>query len=101
MIKGDIALCRGNAKNTLVNDSGKVFVFTSHWTATCQKIGDKWLILRAHNSLDPFYNPMLENAVRSLILKSVVAAALLGLLLGAAIVLLRCRLKARAAEVGR
>jgi ketosteroid isomerase-like protein len=93
LIKGDIALCRGNAKNTLVDDSGNVFEFTSHWTATCQKVGDKWLIARAHNSLDPFHNPMLEHAVRSLLLKAVAVAALIGLLLGAALVWLRCRRK--------
>jgi ketosteroid isomerase-like protein len=94
LIKGDIALCRGNAKNTLVDDSGKVFEFTSHWTATCQKVGGKWLVARAHNSLDPFHNPILEHAVRSLLLKSVGAAALISLLLGAALVWLRYRLKA-------
>jgi len=94
LIKGDIALCRGNAKNTLMNDSGKVFEFTSHWTATCQKVGGKWLVVRAHNSLDPFHNPILEHAVRSLLLKSVGAAALISLLLGAALVWLRYRFKA-------
>jgi len=100
-LKGDIALCRGNAKNTLVDDSGKVFEFTSHWTATCQKVGGRWLIVRAHNSLDPFHNPMLEHAVRSLLLKSAGAAALIGLLLGAAMVWLRYRLKAGTPVVRR
>jgi ketosteroid isomerase-like protein len=100
-LKGDIALCRGNAKNTLVDDSGKVFEFTSHWTATCQKVGGEWLIVRAHNSLDPFHNPILEHAVRGLLLKSAGAAALIGLLLGAAMVWLRYRLKAGAPVVRR
>jgi ketosteroid isomerase-like protein len=94
LIKGDIALCRGNAKNTLVDDSGKVFEFTSHWTATCQKVGDKWLVARAHNSLDPFHNPILEHAVRGLLLKSVGAATLISLLLGASLVWLGYRRKA-------
>jgi ketosteroid isomerase-like protein len=101
VIKGDIALCRGNAKNTLVDDSGKVYEFTSHWTATCQKVGGKWLIERAHNSLEPFHNPILEHAVRSLLVKSAGAAGLIGLLLGAAIVWVRYRLKAGARVVSR
>ncbi len=101
LIKGDIALCRGNAKNTLADDSGKVFEFTSHWMATCQKVGGKWLIVRGHNSLDPFHNPILEHAVQNLILKSVGAAALIGLLLGAAMIWLRYRLKTRTHVVSR
>ena len=101
VIKGDIALCRGNAKNALVDDSGKVYEFTSHWTATCQKVGGKWLIERAHNSLEPFHNPILEHAVRSLLVKSAGAAGLIGLLLGAAIVWVRYRLKAGARVVSR
>ena len=101
VIKGDIALCRGNAKNTLVDDSGKVFEFTSHWTATCQKVGGKWLIERAHNSLEPFHNPILEHAVRGLLVKSAGATGLIGLLLGAAMVWVRYRLKAGARMASR
>jgi hypothetical protein len=85
----------------LVDDSGKAFEFTSHWTATCQKVGGERLIVRAHKSLEPFHNPMLEHAVRNLLLKSAGAAALIGLLLGAAMVWLRYRLKAGAPAVSR
>jgi ketosteroid isomerase-like protein len=93
LIKGDIALCRGNSKNTLVDDSGNIFEFTSHWTATCQRIDGKWVILRAHNSIDPFHNPILEHAVRILLLKWSGGAALICLLLGGVMVRLLYRFK--------
>jgi ketosteroid isomerase-like protein len=96
VIKGDIALCRGNARNAMRDNGGNVFEFTSHWTATCQKVDGKWLVVRAHNSTDPFNNPIVMHEVRKLVIESVAAAMLLGLVLGAGIMWGRHRRKVRA-----
>ena len=81
-IIGDIAITRGDSKNTMTTGSGEEFTFTAHWTAVCRKTDGKWKILRGHNSLDPFGNPMLRSGVKKLAIKMGAGAAAGGLLLG-------------------
>ena len=83
VLLGDIALCRGNSSNVIVNAKGDTFTFGAHWSVVCQKIDGQWKIVRGHNSLDPFHNPMLEHAVKGMVAKFAVWAFVAGLLLGA------------------
>ena len=79
---GDIAICRGNSKNVLINGDGEQFEFESHWSATCRKVDGQWKIVRAHSSLSPFDNPMLKSTVKSILIKVSLAALVVGLLVG-------------------
>lgn len=81
----DIALCRGNSSNVLVNSEGQTFTFGAHWSVVCRKIDGQWKIVRGHNSLDPFRNPMLEHGVRKLVVRSSLAAFAGGAVAGAAL----------------
>jgi ketosteroid isomerase-like protein len=92
---GDVAIARGDSENILVNDAGKEFRFTSHWTAVCRKVNGQWKIVRAHSSLDPFGNPMLVDGVRKRMLQAGGAAAAGGLVVGALVVYLLMRSRAR------
>ncbi len=82
-IYGDFAIARGDSENVLVNDAGKEFRFTSHWTTVCRKVDGRWKIVRAHSSLDPFGNPMLIDGVTAKVTQVGGVAALGGLILGA------------------
>jgi ketosteroid isomerase-like protein len=88
LLLGDIALCRGNSSNVIVNAKGRTFAFGAHWSVVCQKVDGQWKILRGHNSLDPFRNPMLKHAVKGMIFKTAVPAFVLGLALGGAVMFL-------------
>lgn len=90
----DFAIARGDSENVLVNEAGKEFRFTSHWTAVCRKVDGQWKIVRAHSSLDPFGNPMLIDGVRNKILQTGAAAALGGLVVGGLAVYLMTRRRA-------
>jgi len=74
----DIAVCYGNSKNTMVNNKGNKFDFTSHWTVIFKRKDGEWKVLRAHNSLNPFANPMLVHAVKSKITRASLVAFILG-----------------------
>ncbi|MGD8925424.1 MAG: hypothetical protein PVG20_01155 [Thioalkalispiraceae bacterium] len=74
----DIAVCQGNAENHLVNNQGKEFDFTSNWTVVFKRANDGWKVLRAHNSLNPFTNPMLVHAVKAKLVKYSLAAFIVG-----------------------
>jgi len=65
----DIAIAHGNAKNSLLNTRGQSFNFTNNWTVIFKRLDGEWKVLRAHNSLDPFSNPMLVNGVKQKIIK--------------------------------
>jgi hypothetical protein len=88
---GDLAIARGDSENILINEAGKEFRFTSHWTAVCRKVDGQWKILRAHSSLDPFGNPMLVDGVRQRMLLAAGVAALVGLIVGGLVVYLAMR----------
>ncbi len=79
---GDIAICKGDSRNTIVMENGKMMRFTAKWTAVCQKVEGEWLILRAHNSLDPFGNPMVKSGVKRLACWSSFLGVVLGGYLG-------------------
>lgn len=74
----DTAICFGNSKNHMIDRKGHSYDFTSHWTVVFRRIEGEWKILRAHNSLDPFFNPMLKHAVKTTLVKSALAAFVLG-----------------------
>jgi ketosteroid isomerase-like protein len=82
VLMGDNALCRGNAKNVLVDGKGNKFEFTAHWSVVCQKQDGQWKIVRGHNSLDPFRNPMLKHTVKRVVFQIGAAAFFVGLTIG-------------------
>lgn len=82
VIDGDIAVAKGDSKNILMTGGGSEFHFTSKWTVVFRKVDDEWKILRVHSSLNPFSNAIVESHVRGLVIKSVIAALLAGLVLG-------------------
>lgn len=64
----DLAICSGNATNNMVDKKGGEFSFTTNWTVILQQTGQEWKVLRAHNSLSPFTNPMMKAAVKRLLI---------------------------------
>ncbi len=74
----DLAICKGRSDNKMVDKKGTHFEYTSHWTVIFRRIDDNWKILRAHNSLDPFGNPMLVSNVKRKVLMSCTLAFILG-----------------------
>lgn len=82
----DIAVCLGNSKNTMVDKNGEKFEFGSNWTTVFKKTDGQWKVLRAHNSLDPFRNPMLVSAVKSKLKMTAVTSFFVGAALGSLIV---------------
>jgi len=78
LFEDNIAICKGNAINKMVDKKGKSFEFTSNWSVVCKFDGQAWKILRAHNSLDPFENPMLVSGVKGHMVKAAAVAFLLG-----------------------
>ena len=65
----DTAVSSGNSKNTMVDRNGNNYEFTAHWTVVFRRRDGEWKILRAHNSLNPFSNPMLKGKVKGMLLK--------------------------------
>jgi ketosteroid isomerase-like protein len=96
-IYGDVAVAHGNSDNLLVTGSGQEHRFSSHWTVVFHKVGGEWKIARAHNSLNPFDNPMLRAGVRRIVTRFAVGALVVGLVLGwvAATLVARRRSRAR------
>ena len=75
---GDIAVCKGNASNHMIDKQGKSFEYSSNWTVVFRQVEGIWKVLRAHNSLDPFANPMLKSRVKSILIKYCAIAFILG-----------------------
>jgi ketosteroid isomerase-like protein len=90
-IFGDIAVAHGNSDNVMVTAAGDEHRFPSHWTVVFHKVDGQWKILRAHNSLNPFDNPMLKAGVRKLVIRYAAGALVVGAILGSAISLLLAR----------
>lgn len=86
LFEGNIAICKGNARNKMINNEGKIFEYNSHWTVVFKQTNGVWKILRAHNSLDPFTNPMLLSHVKGRVIKASILALLLGGLIGATLI---------------
>lgn len=78
----DIAICHGCASSQMKDKTGKDFEYTSNWTVICKKEEDEWKVVRAHNSLNPFSNPMLIAGVKSRIIGAVSISLILGIVLG-------------------
>ncbi len=85
IFEGDLAVCQGNASNRLVDNNGNQFDFTSNWTVVFMRSGEEWKVLRAHNSLDPFGNPMLIHGVKKRVVKISVLAFLIGALMSSVV----------------
>jgi ketosteroid isomerase-like protein len=79
---GDMAVTYGSAKNDMRDKHGDSFSFDAHWTVIFKKEGDYWKVLRGHNSIDPFGNPMLKAGVKQAMKKYIAAAFLLGAVVG-------------------
>jgi len=77
----DIAVCYGNSTNNMLDKKGCSFDFTSNWSVIFKRTGGEWKVLRAHNSLNPFSNPMLQHAVKNTIIKYSVIAFTAGAVL--------------------
>lgn len=77
----DIAISYGKAENKLVDSKGQCFQFENHWTVVFKKVDSKWKVLRAHNSLDPFANPMLVRGVKNKLIKFSILSFLGGAIL--------------------
>lgn len=90
---GDIATCYGDSTNVMITGDGTRYEFASPWTAVCRKEGDEWKIVRAHSSIDPFGNPVLNANVRRYFWRIGLGAAVGG----AALAMLGCALKRRKA----
>lgn len=79
----DIAICHGCATNQMKDKKGKDFVYTSNWTVVCKKEQEGWKVIRAHNSLNPFSNPMLVAGVKGRIIGTAAITFTVGIILGA------------------
>jgi ketosteroid isomerase-like protein len=82
-IYDDTAIARGDSKNLMITECGETYKFSAKWSAVCRKVDGEWKILRAHNSLDPFGNPILRRKVLKYGLILGVTAVAAGLALGA------------------
>jgi len=85
LVLGDIAICHGNANNSMVDKKGKPYEFSTHWTVVLKCNEGEWKVLRAHNSLDPFANPMLKNGIKKALLWTGLLAFVGGSAIGAAV----------------
>jgi ketosteroid isomerase-like protein len=79
---GDIAVCQGKSLNKMKNRKGTDFEFTSNWTVIFKKEDSNWKVVRAHNSLDPFANPMLIDGVKRKIVMIAAVTGIVGIALG-------------------
>ena len=77
----DVAVASGQAENTLINSKGERYDFTNHWSVIFKREAEDWKVLRAHNSLDPFGNPMLIKGVKQKIIKFSILSFLGGAIL--------------------
>ncbi|VAW70425.1 hypothetical protein MNBD_GAMMA09-2122 [hydrothermal vent metagenome] len=84
----DTAIASGNAKNTLIDSNGQQYDFTNNWTVIFKRVNNEWKVLRAHNSLDPFNNPMLISGIKRNILKYCLFAFFSGAILCSAAIYL-------------
>lgn len=74
----DMAICKGRSDNTMLDNKGQHFEYTSNWTVIFKRTDGIWKILRAHSSLDPFRNPVLVSNVKRKILISSLLAFIMG-----------------------
>jgi len=78
----NIAITKGRSNNVMVTGDGDRYEFTENWTAICRKINGKWKIVRAHSSIDPFFNPMVKAQFKKMSIKVGLMALLVGLIIG-------------------
>ena len=62
----------------MIDRKGASFDYHSNWTVIFKQTDNSWKVLRAHNSLDPFANPMLIAGVKAKLFKTGLAAFTLG-----------------------
>lgn len=88
---GDTAIAWGSSRDAYQMVDGTTFVVPTRWSGTLVKADGKWLIAEFHISVNMFNNPLLEPAIRFTAWLSGGIAAILGLALGAGVMLLRQR----------
>lgn len=93
-----IAICRGDSTNTLKTDNGTQYEFSSPWTAVCRKENGKWMLVRAHSSIDPFSNPILNSNIRWYLWLVGILATVAGLILGSFVISRVARLRQSKSE---
>lgn len=61
---GDLALAHGRSHENAKLASGRVYEFTTRWTAILRKDGAGWKAQRLHVSMDPFDNPIISTRLQ-------------------------------------
>lgn len=95
---GDIATCHGNSTNVMTTGDGTRYEFQSPWSVVFRKEGGEWKILRAHSSIDPFSNPVLDANIRKYLWMLGVCTSFIGLVVGLVVGKWIARSKAKPAE---
>ena len=86
---GDIALAHGSTEDIVRIGSGKVYRFSSLWTAVCRKENGQWKVIRMQGSMDPLTNPFVNMRVQFNRIAFGAGGLVLGLLLAMILKLLR------------
>ncbi|MCO6047560.1 nuclear transport factor 2 family protein [Aeoliella sp. ICT_H6.2] len=79
---GDIATCHGNSTNIMTTGEGQRYEFNSPWTAVFRKENGQWKLLRAHSSINPFSNPVLDANIQKYLWMIGISAGFIGLVVG-------------------
>src|SRR5688572_24968996 len=61
---GDLALAHGSTEDVVRTDVGKVYRFSSLWTAVCRKENGQWKVIRMQGTMDPLTNPFVNTRVQ-------------------------------------
>ena len=86
---GDTALAHGSTEDIVRIGSGKVYRFSSLWTAVCRKENGQWKVIRMQGTMDPLTNPFVNMRVQFNRIAFGTGGLVLGLLL--AMILKRLR----------
>ncbi len=85
-ISGDIAIAHGTTQEMATKD-GKTYQFKGLWTAVCRKTNGEWKVYRIHASMYPISNPFVAEIVKYTRLISVGVGGVVGLFVGAILVI--------------
>jgi ketosteroid isomerase-like protein len=99
-IFGDMAITKGRSENVMVTGGGDKYEFTENWTAVCRKINGEWKIVRAHSSIDPFYNPIVLSQFKKMSIQIGLGALAVGLIIGIFVKTMLSRKKKKAITQG-
>jgi ketosteroid isomerase-like protein len=88
---GDVAVSHGNTDDVIRLGSGKELRFNSFWTAVCHKEEGAWKVVRMEAAMDPVDNVFVSLRLQ----KTKFASGMVGLVVGAVLVLAILRFKGR------